>query len=267
MAQWVKQPLRNADTIKDRHDIVECLVDASSARSELHDVYMKKMPDVMVLSKKLMRKKASLQDIFRVYQVVLRMPKLVTIMEDLGHATVGSVLVQPLRDTLGVSVLSSVEKFNNLYSGFPQKDLQLFKEMVEQVIDKDGIERGEYFVKASFDDELGELHDNMDAIKEKIQSQLRKATSDLGLDSIKLDYVSHLGYHFRIPLKDESVIRKNNKYKVLDAIKGGARFSTDRLGDLNDDFRQAKVAYEEQQQSIVDEIIRVASEWIISVEW
>lgn len=104
MAQWVKQPLRNADTIKDRHDIVECLVDASSARGELHDVYMKKMPDVMVLSKKLMRKKASLQDIFRVYQVVLRMPKLVTIMEDLGHATVGSVLVQPLRDTLGVSV-------------------------------------------------------------------------------------------------------------------------------------------------------------------
>lgn len=136
----------------------------------------------------------------------------------------------------------------------------MFKEMVEQVIDKDGIERGEFFVKASFDDELGDLHDNMDAIKEKIQSQLRKATSDLGLDSIKLDYVSHLGYHFRIPLKDESVIRKNNKYKVLDAIKGGARFSTDRLGDLNDDFRQAKVAYEEQQKSIVDEIVRVASE-------
>lgn len=51
MAQWVKQPLRNEATIKDRHDIVQCLVEASNARSELHDTYLKKMPDVMVCGK------------------------------------------------------------------------------------------------------------------------------------------------------------------------------------------------------------------------
>ena len=49
MAQWVKQPLRSSETIKDRLDIVECFVDASCARSELHDDYLKKMPDVMVM--------------------------------------------------------------------------------------------------------------------------------------------------------------------------------------------------------------------------
>lgn len=48
MSQWVKQPLRNEATIKDRHDIVQCFVEASNARSELHDTYLKKMPDVMV---------------------------------------------------------------------------------------------------------------------------------------------------------------------------------------------------------------------------
>lgn len=49
MAQWIKQPLRNMDTIKDRHDIVECFVDASSGRQELYDDYLKNIPDVLVL--------------------------------------------------------------------------------------------------------------------------------------------------------------------------------------------------------------------------
>lgn len=131
--------------------------------------------------------------------------------------------------------------------------------MVEQIIDKDGLEKGEYFVKPSFDDQLAEMKSSMDEIEEKINKQLTKAIKDLGFDSIKLEYVSHLGYHFRILLKDESVIRKNSKYRILDAIKGGARFTTDRLSDLNDEYTQAKVSYEEQQKTIVDEIIRVAS--------
>lgn len=49
MAQWVKQPLRNEAIIKDRHDIVQCLVDGSCARSELYDNILRKMPDIMVM--------------------------------------------------------------------------------------------------------------------------------------------------------------------------------------------------------------------------
>ena len=135
--------------------------------------------------------------------------------------------------------------------------------MVEQIIDNDGLENGEFFVKPSFDQELEEMKENMDSVQEKINSQLRKATSDLGVDVIKLDYVSHLGHHFRIALKDESIIRKNPKYRILDAIKGGARFTTDRLSELNEDFIQAKAAYQEQQQSIVDEIVRVAGRFYL----
>lgn len=48
VAQWIKQPLRNIDTIRDRHEIVECLVDGVSARCELYDVLMKRIPDVLV---------------------------------------------------------------------------------------------------------------------------------------------------------------------------------------------------------------------------
>lgn len=48
MAQWVKQPLRNEAIIKERHDIVECFVEASCTRTDLYDNILRKMPDVMV---------------------------------------------------------------------------------------------------------------------------------------------------------------------------------------------------------------------------
>lgn len=48
MAQWIKQPLRNEDLIKDRHNIVQCFVDASTMRSELYDEHLKRLPDILV---------------------------------------------------------------------------------------------------------------------------------------------------------------------------------------------------------------------------
>lgn len=244
LSQWLKQPLRNEASIKDRHDIVECFIDSSSTRTELHDDYLKRMPDIMMLGKKLMRKKASLQDIFRLYQIVIRTPKILELLSDLENVTVNNVLFTPIKDTLG--------------------DLVMFKQMVEQVMDLKGIEKGEYFVKASFDDTLQEWKDKMNDVEEQIQVQFSKAAKDLDLDkgtAIKLDTVSHLGYHFRISLKDEAVLRKNTKYRSIDAIKGGARFTTDKLDELNQDFDEARIAYEEHQKTIVDEIVRISCEY------
>lgn len=56
MAQWVKQPLRNEAIIRDRHDIVQCLVEASCTRVELYDNVLRKMPDVMVSACRLVAK-------------------------------------------------------------------------------------------------------------------------------------------------------------------------------------------------------------------
>lgn len=137
----------------------------------------------------------------------------------------------------------------------------MFKQMVEQILDTDGIEKGEFFVKASFDEQLQEMKESMDALERKMQKQLTSAADTLNLEagsSIKLEYVSHHGYHFRIALKDDAILRKNNKFRTLDAIKGGVRFTSDKLSDLNDDFLRARENYEEQQQSIVDEVVRVA---------
>lgn len=241
MAQWLKQPLRSYDIIKDRHDIVECFVDSATVRSELHDIHMKRLPDIIIVVMKLLRKKASLQDIFRLYQVVVRMPKILRLLDTLENPTVRNIINDPMRDTLG--------------------DLKLFKSMVEQILDLEAIGRGEYLVKHTFDDQLKEYKEQMDNIESKMKRLLDKVADDLGLDagsSIKLEFVGHHGYHFRISLKNETLIRKSSKYQTLDAVKGNARFTTEKLADYNADFATAKGAYEEQQKTIVEEVVRIA---------
>ncbi|XP_055634998.1 DNA mismatch repair protein spellchecker 1 [Toxorhynchites rutilus septentrionalis] len=245
MAQWLKQPLRSMDMIKDRHDIVECLVDSTATRTELHDLHMKRLPDVLIIIRKLLRKKASLQDMFRLYQIILRIPKILHILSTLENTAIRSIIYSPMKDTLG--------------------DLKLFKSMVEQVLDLEAVERGEYLVKHTFDDRLKEHKEQMDEVVSKMKRQLSKVANDLDLEegsSIKLDYVGHHGYHFRISLKDETKIRKDSKYQILDAVKGGVRFTNEKLADLNGDFGDSKRSYEEQQKSIVEEAVRIAIGYI-----
>lgn len=195
--QWLKQPLRSIDIIKDRQDIVESLVDSTNVRSELHDVHLKRIPDILILIKKLLRKKASLQDIYRLYQVVLRIPIVLRLLESIENTAMRSIVLDPMKDTLG--------------------DLKMFKSMVEQILDLTAIERGEYLVKPTFDDQLKEFKQEMDEVESKMKRLLTKVADDLGLDagsSIKLDFVGHHGFHFRISLKDETLIRKSTKFRV-----------------------------------------------------
>lgn len=240
MAQWVKQPLRNREILNDRHNIVECFLESPSTLNTLHDEYLKRIPDVLMLTKKLLRQKANLQDIFRIYQVMLRTPKIINVLMTLENATVKSVLCDPLKSQL--------------------EDLSGLKQMVEQVIDFEAIETGEYLVKASFDEELLEMKERMSKLLHKMEKLQEKATQDLDLEkqNLKLLNVSHLGYHFRITVKDDSTLRKNKNYKILDVVKGGIRFTTDKLTDINEEFCSLRSRYEEQQQTIVEEIVKVA---------
>lgn len=129
----------------------------------------------------------------------------------------------------------------------------------------------------------------MKNIEKSMQSRLNKAARDLNLDSgktIKLDSNSFHGYHFRwiascsyeiswwlfrvisnfnddfiyyrITLKEEPILRKNKSYEILDAIKGGVRFTNTALVDLNEEYKQSKDSYEDHQKNVVDEIIRIA---------
>ena len=65
ISQWVRQPLRDLPLIKERHDIVQQLVNDHDLRSSLSEDHLRRIPDLQQLAKKLARKKATLQDCYK----------------------------------------------------------------------------------------------------------------------------------------------------------------------------------------------------------
>lgn len=241
MRQWVKQPLRDINQINVRHDIVQCLLEEPGILKTLKDDVMKKFPDILLLIKKLVRKRFNLQDLFRIYQSVVRGKKLLEILYSLNNSTINIILCRSLESNL--------------------TDLGKLKDMVEEVIDFAGIDRHEYLIKESYNENLKILNRKMNKILEKMDKVHELAAEDLGLDKgsvMKLDYISHLGYHFRIPLKEDSMLRKTKNYETLGSTKAGVRFSNTKLKELSEKFKLNREEYKVQQNSIVNEIVKIA---------
>lgn len=134
VAHWVKQPLRDLNIINERLDIVEALCSNVDVQNALYDEYLRGIPDLQTLTKKITHKKANLQDCFRIYQTVDRIPLMLREIRKIKDKSVQSALLDPLNDLL--------------------LDMAKYQQMVEQVIDFDAVENGEYLVKPSFDDNL-----------------------------------------------------------------------------------------------------------------
>ena len=70
LCQWVRQPLKDMNIITERHDIVEVLTQETVLRQALYEEHLRKIPDLQALSKRLQRKKANLQDCYRLVYVI-----------------------------------------------------------------------------------------------------------------------------------------------------------------------------------------------------
>lgn len=240
--QWLKQPLRNIDIIRERQDVIESLVENQEVRNSLHKDHLSNIPDVLILHKKLSRKKAKLQDVFKIYQIILRLPDILSLLNKIKSPVVKSAVYNCFSDVL--------------------QDLKNFEEMVESVLDMKAVEKGEYMIDPTFDENLNKVQQEMNLIESKMRKEMKKSAQIAGLEegpSFKLDYVSHLGYHLRSTRKEEQKLRKHKIFQTIDTARGGIRFTTDVLKDLNADYGNLKEKYEEQQKDIVQEIVRITA--------
>ncbi|XP_012537376.1 DNA mismatch repair protein Msh2 [Monomorium pharaonis] len=242
IAQWVRQPLRDLSLIKERHDIVELLVQNNELRSVLSDDYLKRIPDLQQLGKKLARKKSTLQDCYKIYLCVSYLPKLMEQLSQEHVIALKTMIIDPLKELID--------------------DMDKFQQLVEQTVDLDAAEKGEFMVNPRFADDLKTLKDAMVETEEAIQRQLNKAANDLCLEAgktIKLESNQQFGYYFRITLKEEKILRNKKHYTILDSVKGGVRFRNNKLNELNDDFIDTKNKYLERQKDIIAEIVGIAA--------
>lgn len=136
VAQWVRQPLKDLALIKERHDIVEQLVKSSDLRSALSEDHLRRVPDLEQLAKKLTRKNGGLQDCYKIYMCMMHIPVFLEILSsaDDNTAAMKALIIEPLKETIA--------------------DMEKFQEMVEQTIDLEASDAGDFLVKADFNDDL-----------------------------------------------------------------------------------------------------------------
>ncbi|XP_076230523.1 DNA mismatch repair protein spel1 isoform X2 [Nomia melanderi] len=242
LAQWIRQPLKDLSLIKERHDIVEALVNDNELRSGLSDDHLRRIPDLQILSKKLSRKKATLQDCYKIYNSVSDLPRLVEKLSSVNTVALKTMFTDSLTELIN--------------------DMDKYQQMAEQTIDLEAAEKGDFLVRPEFDDELKELKSTMDEIEEKIKAQLGKVAADLSIEAgktVKLESNQQLGYYFRVTLKEEKVLRNKKQYTILDSNKGGVRFRSNKLIDLNDDYIACRDKYTAEQKKVVAEIMEIAA--------
>jgi DNA mismatch repair protein MSH2 len=101
LAQWLKQPLLNLPAILERQTLVEGFVMDTEVRQTLQEDHLRSIPDLSRLAKRFQRQVATLEDVVRAYQVVIRLPGLIealdAIQDDRHRDLIQSTYVQPLQ--------------------------------------------------------------------------------------------------------------------------------------------------------------------------
>lgn len=67
--------------LEERLNVVETFIENSEMRHYVYKDQLRRIPDFQRIAKKFQRKRASLQDCYKVYQAIAMMPKLLSCLE------------------------------------------------------------------------------------------------------------------------------------------------------------------------------------------
>jgi DNA mismatch repair protein MSH2 len=248
LGQWLKQPLVNLHEINRRHDLVEIFVEDSMARQTLQSEYLRLMPDLRRISKKFQKQVASLEDVVRVYQAVLRLGDLIEVITsaDTPSERHGKVL----QEAFGTPIKTS------------NTNLAMFVEMVEATLDLSELENHNFVIKPDFDEKLRTIKDSLDQVRDQIDEQHRLAGKDLKLDiekKLHLENHSTYGYCLRVTRTEANAIKGKRGYTDIATIKGGVYFTTSALKELDEEFRTLSDQYSTTQSKLVQDVIGIAA--------
>ncbi|KAL3981767.1 MutS domain V family protein [Acanthocheilonema viteae] len=248
LREWVRRPLHDTRRINERLDVVEAFVSNPSCRARLHDDILRRIPDITAITRKLMQKKAGLQECYRLYQIICLLKRFHQILDEL-HASCGSLAPSVNDLCLEPLVLAQLQ-------------FQKFMALIESTVDITYFkENGLYRILPNIDENLLTTAERMYEIETSCNTLLKKVCSEL-TETVKLENNEHYGFHFRVTLKAEKSIRQSGLH-ILETSKGsGVRFTCDHLNVLNHEYQKLSSHYESVQSSFIDMVVETCSGYI-----
>jgi DNA mismatch repair protein MSH2 len=248
LAQWLKQPLMDREDIEKRQQLVESFAVDTELRQSMQETHLKSIPDLYRLSKRFQRKKATLEDVVRAYQVVIRLPGILGTLE--------GVMDEQYKDPLDRAYTDNLRELSN--------SLVKLQEMVETTVDLDALENHEYIIKPEFDDSLRIIRKKLDRAMKGIEQEFDEAAHDLGQEKSKKIFLENHkvhGYCLRLTRQEAGCIRNKSGYQECSTQKNGVYFTTKNLQNLRREYDQLSQNYNRTQASLVNEVVGVASSY------
>ncbi|KAI8051755.1 muts domain V-domain-containing protein [Thamnidium elegans] len=255
-AQWLKQPLLSLNEITKRQDIVQAFVEDTDLRQNMQEAHLHHVPDLHRISKKVLKGNASLQDVVRIYQVILRLPALIGCLRNCVSSN--PEIVDLVRTTY-------TTKLEEHYS-----HLTKLEELVVTTIDLDAADNHEYIIKAEYNEELQIIYTEMKGVERQMALEFERVAGQLGLEKekkLRLEKHSLYGHCFRIIGRTEaSKIRNKSEYIELNTQKSGTIFTTRRLKDCSTRYEELSRSYEDKQRGLVKEVISIVGTYCPTLE-
>ncbi|KAG0466932.1 hypothetical protein HPP92_018512 [Vanilla planifolia] len=256
--RWLKQPLLDIDEINCRLDLVQSFVHDVELCQTLRK-QLKRIPDIERLTHNLRKGAANLSPVVKLYQhytfdiVGIAQPcsQLIDACTP-RHATDYHTLKVPLSNIKGPFHLLINRKYVvPLQSWLHMDKLNMFIDLVDNAVDVNSVESGEYMISPAYDEALASLKNEIDAIDEQICNLHKQTANDLDLSadkSLKLEKGTQFGHVFRITKKEEQKTRKD-----------GVKFTSTKLKKLGDQYQKILNEYTSRQKHLVIRVVDTAA--------
>ncbi|EGS22144.1 DNA mismatch repair protein msh2-like protein [Thermochaetoides thermophila DSM 1495] len=253
LAQWLKQPLMDKDEIEKRQQLVEAFANDTELRQTMQEEHLRAVPDLYRLAMRFQRKKANLEDVVRVYQVVIRLPSLLGTLE--------GVMDEAYRDPLDEAYTNKLRELSD--------SLAKFQDMVETTVDLDALDNHEFIIKPEFDDSLRIIRKRLDKLRSDMEREFAEAARDLGQERDKKIFLENHKVHgwcMRLTRTEAGCIRNKPKYMECSTQKNGVYFTTKTLQAYRREFDQLNLNYNRTQSGLVSEVVSVAASYVPVLE-
>ncbi|KAH8826795.1 muts domain V-domain-containing protein [Flagelloscypha sp. PMI_526] len=264
LGAWLRMPLINKHEILKRQTLVQLFVSDETSRQKIQDEYLKYIPDLHRLCKRFTGGSANLENVVRVYQLVLKLPGLIESLENVSPPPAEDD--DAMQDQDDAQTL--VQEFYLAVLKEAAVSLEKYSSMVEETLDLEQLDHNNYVVRPEYDPELEEIAGQLAAARDGLDEEHRLAASDLDLPidkKIHLENNATYGYCLRVTKKDADGLKKK-RYIELSTLKGGTFFTTQNLREHADNYKTLTQQYQRKQSALVKDIVGIAATYTTVLE-